>query len=148
MVHDIIKLGYTEQIGLRYLDAVLPQDGELLSSYLAASVQGLSQAVHGDIQHAFSETKVRDGDKTLVARAVMQNGGVGFPPDLQPITLTVAERFRSFKGLHAILDTDGSYEHREAFDAARLEAVLANIHSSVVAAFKASVTPEAIRRWK
>ena len=148
IVHDVINLGYTEQVGIRFLDAVLPQHDESLSSYLAASVQGLSQAVEGEILHAFSETKVRNAGSTLTARTVIQSGAVGFPPDLQPMNLILAERFSHYKGLHAILDTDGSYGHREAFVIPRLEALLATLHSLVVGAFKSSVTLEALKRWK
>ena len=148
IVHDVIRLGYTEQVGIRFLDAILPDAAESLGSYLAESVQGLFQIIKGDVLHTFSETKARSGTTTITARTIIQDGVVGFPPDLQPVNLVVADRFKLYKGMHAIMDTDGSYDHREPFDIARLGAVLTTIHSSVVEAFKASVTPEALKKWK
>lgn len=148
IVHDIIKLGYAEQVGIRFLDAVLPEGGDDLRTYLAVSVQGLSQGIKGNVLHAFSETRAQSGATTITARTIIQNGMVGFPPDLQPVALVVAERFSRHQGLHAILDTDGSYDQRERFDVRSLGTVLAKVHSSVVEAFKASVTPEALVKWK
>ena len=59
IVHECVTLAHTERIGLRYLDAVVPPNGEDgLSDYLASGVLGLSSKLPQDIQvtHSFSET--------------------------------------------------------------------------------------------
>lgn len=146
-VHDAVKLGYTDRIGVRYLDAVYPKKDENLSDYLRESVLGLYGKLNGDLVHAFSETLVRDGTVNVIARTIIQSGQIGIPPDLQPMWLVVAERFRMLNGPHAILDTDGVHERRDVFDLGQIEARLSMVHSAVVKAFKATVTAGAIQTW-
>lgn len=148
VVHEIVSLGYTEKVGVRYLDAVLPREGEQLDTYLAKSVQGLLGVIDGKLQYAFSETRATDEAVMVVARTVVQNGKVGFPPDLQMVGLTVGNRFTSYTGLHAILDTDASYERRDVFDLDRLRDPLARVHHVAGQAFRASVTDTAMQIWK
>jgi uncharacterized protein (TIGR04255 family) len=147
IVHDAVKLGYTDRIGVRYLDAVYPKKDEDLSDYLRESVLGLYRRLDGDLVHAFSETLVRDGAVNVIARSIIQSGQIGIPPDLQPMWLVVAERFRTLNGLHAILDTDGAHDHRDAFDLDRIRARLSTVHSTVIKAFQAIVTARAIKIW-
>lgn len=135
------------EFGVRYLDAVYPKDGEELSEYLNGSVLGLYGKLDGSLAHAFSETVVKDDTRSVIARTIIQDGVVGFPVDLQPTVLEIAERFRRLKGVHAILDTDGYHEHRDAFDLGRVEALLSILHSAVDNAFKATVTDHALKSW-
>jgi len=149
IVHEVVNLGYTDRIGVRYLDAVYPQKDEDLSEYLSEAVLGLYGRLDGDLVHAFSETVIRNGNVNVIARTIVQNGPVGFPPDLQPIGgMVVAERFRALNGLHAILDTDGAHERRVAFELSQIETQLSTVHSAVIKAFKATVTERAIRIWE
>jgi uncharacterized protein (TIGR04255 family) len=81
IVHDVLKLAYTEKIGVRYLDAIFPEQGQPLSKYLSGSVLGLDK---GGLVHSFSETKFASGPVVVTARTVVQKGSVGLPPDLLP----------------------------------------------------------------
>jgi uncharacterized protein (TIGR04255 family) len=148
IVHEAVNLGYTDRIGVRYLDAVYPKNDEDLSEYLNEAVLGLYGRLDGDLVHAFSETLVRNGSVNVIARTIVQSGEIGFPPDLQPVGLVVAERFRVLNGPHAILDTDGSHDHRDTFDLHRIEAHLSTVHSAVIKAFRATVTQRAIQTWE
>lgn len=148
IIHEVVDLSYTERLGVRYLDAVFPRTGETLPSYLNESLLGLSGKIEGhQLVHAFSETVGRMGAITIVARAIVQDGPIGFPPDLQPGNLVVAERFRARVGLHAILDIDGSYDQRERFDLDRVREHLTDIHEQITKSFKTSVTPHALDVW-
>jgi uncharacterized protein (TIGR04255 family) len=147
-VHEAVSLSYTDRIGLRYLDAVYPGKGEELSEYLNESVLGLYGKLAGTLVHAFSETRLRNGDAHVTARVIVQDGRVGFPPDLQPMGLELANRFQTLFGVHAVLDTDGAYERRAAFDLDQIGGHLSTIHEAVVESFKASVTPHAIESWE
>ena len=148
IINDAVSLSYTDRIGVRYLDAVFPKSGESLSDYLHSGALGLHGKLDGTLMHAFSETLVKIGPINIVARSIVQNGQIGFPPDLQPMTLTVAQRFLDSTGLHAILDTDGSHESRASFDLDHVKSVLYEVHSSVTTAFKATVTEGATQAWR
>lgn len=148
IIHEVVNLGYTDRIGVRYLDAVYPKKDEDLAEYLTEAVLGLYRRLDGDLVHAFSETVVRNGSVKVIARTIIQSGPIGFPPDLQPMGLVVAEKFQALNGPHAILDTDGSHEYRDAFDLRQVENVLSRVHAAVIKAFKATVTQRAIRTWE
>lgn len=148
IVHEAVNLGYTDRVGVRYLDAVYPKEGEDLSEYLNEAVLGLYGRFEGDLVHTFSETLVRNGSVNVIARTIVQSGTIGFPPDLQPTGVMIAERFRVLNGQHAILDTDGSHDRRDTFDLRQIETHLSTVHSAVIKAFKATVTQRAVQAWE
>lgn len=149
VVHEAVELNFIDRIGVRYLDAVFPRDGEKLAEYLTGSVLGLSEKLGGNIVHSFSETLVRKDEVSVLARAIIQNGQVGFPPDVLPTgtKLNLDERFQKLQGLHAILDTDGFTERREQFSLDRVRESLFAIHGEISKAFRATVTNNALKIW-
>ncbi len=98
--------------------------------------------------HAFSETLIKTDGINVLSRVIIQDGAVGFPPDLQPMTLKLAERFRELHGRHAIMDTDGWFESREAFNLERIRERLILIHEEIDKAFRSSVTENAFKIWE
>jgi uncharacterized protein (TIGR04255 family) len=148
IVHEIITLSYAERVGMRYLNAIFPSDGEDLSDYLIEPMMGLSRKLDGKLSHSFTETVIKTSAALIVARAVFQDGKIGFPPDLYPVSLTVPERFQNRSGPHAIIDTDSSIEQREVFELARLKNKLVTVHDEVEKAFLVAVTPHALKSWK
>ena len=147
IVHREVVLDFIERIGIRYLDAVFPQEGEKLQEYLAESAMGLADKLEGELAYAFSETLVRKGGINVLARAIIQKGQVGFPPDLLPNVLNLDERFLKLEGLHATLDIDGSIEQRELFNCEMVQNRLDAIHGEIKKAFCATVTKNAMRIW-
>jgi uncharacterized protein (TIGR04255 family) len=147
-VHDAVELSFTDRIGFRYLDAIFPRVGETLADYLQSYVLGLAGHFNDDVIHSFTETNIRAGNINVLARVVIQEGQVGFPPDLAPNILNIAERFRTMNGKHAILDTDGSLSQREPFNIDRIGTHLQSIHDEIEKAFRATVTPTAIKSWE
>lgn len=147
-VHDAVDLSYTDRIGFRYLDAVFPKAKKSLGDYLNTSVLGLAEQFQQTVVHSFSETSLRSADINVVARVIIQDGQVGFPPDLLPNILRVAERFQVLRGHHAILDTDGSFEGRESFSLDRICDHLRSIHDEIAKAFRATVTSNALKAWE
>jgi uncharacterized protein (TIGR04255 family) len=148
-VHDAVNLSFTDRIGFRYLDAVFPKADESLGDYLNASVLGLGERFQETIIHSFSETRLQSSSNiNVVARVITQNGGVGFPPDLLPNPLRVADRFQILQGRHAVLDTDGFLERREAFSIDRISDHLRLIYDEIAKTFRATVTPYAIKAWE
>jgi uncharacterized protein (TIGR04255 family) len=148
LVHRTVGgLSYVERIGVRYLDAVRPTEGEELSQYLIPQVLGLYSRLEGQIHHAFSESQITDDNGSLTARTVIQQGRIGFPPDLQACGLSIVKPFSEFLGLHAILDTDASYLQRLPFDLDAVANRLFLLHDKTSVAFRSSVTEHALSKW-
>lgn len=147
VVHSEVELSFVERIGIRYLDAVFPRDGEKLQEYLAESVLGLADKLEGELVYTFSETLVRKDGTNVLARAIIQNGQVGFPPDILPNVLNLDERFLKLRGLHATLDIDGSTDQREVFSMEMVQSRLEAIHGEIEKAFHATVTKNALQTW-
>ncbi len=146
-VQEAVNLSYSDRIGLRYLDAVFPKSGETLRDYLSDSLLGLTEKLDKDVVHAFSETLMKTDDINVRSRVIILDGEVGFPPDLQPLTLNLQERFRQLRGRHAVMDTDGWFERREAFKLERIGEELTLIHTGIDKTFRASVTENALKAW-
>lgn len=148
IVHDTLRLDFTERVGLRYLDAVLPKPNESLSDYLTPEVLGLSQKLSGQMAHSVSETVTINAVGQLVSRVVIQNGHVGLPAELMAFSPKIEPRFTQPEGCHAIIDADAFYEKREAFNLERLEAKLLALHDDVIKkSFEATVTAHALAVW-
>jgi uncharacterized protein (TIGR04255 family) len=147
IVHKAVELSYTDRIGFRYLDAVFPKSDESLPKYLNECVLGLYEKSGGRIVHSFNETVFKMHDVNVTSRTVIQDGPLGFPPDLQPRSLAVPARFQSLKGVHAVLDFDGSVERRETFEIDVIRNRVSVIHDDIAVAFKATVTKHALKVW-
>lgn len=150
IVHECVTLAHSERIGLRYLDAVVPPNGEDgLPDYLAPGVLGLGGRLKGEIEisHALSETHFRTSECGVLARTIIQAGPLGFPMDIQPMGVKVAERFQKIDGVHAIVDTDASIEGRQSFDLVSIRQQLKTLRDGVDVAFKAIVMPAALAAW-
>lgn len=151
IVHDVVTLAYAERVGIRYLDAVVPTEGEKgLPKYLIPQVLGLANKLSDEINVTLSLTETHFLAKTgrVLARTIIQNGQLGFPLDLQPAGMTLSSKFSSVKGVHAILDTDAAFEKRQSFDMSKLQACLKGLHDDIRIAFDATVMPYALSVWK
>jgi uncharacterized protein (TIGR04255 family) len=140
-------LSFVERVGLRYLDAVTPREGDTLNQYLIPEAFGLYDRLKGSTKHAFVETMAESSDGSVISRAVIQEGKVGFPPDLLLNELKIAPSFANFCGVHAILDTDAFYAERRPFDLGEVKKRLDVLHDRVNEAFRALVTQHALDVW-
>lgn len=151
MVHECLTLAHAERVGLRYLAAIVPPNGEEgLSDYLVSGVLGLSRKLPEDVQvsHSFSETHFRTAGCAVLSRTIILAGPLGFPMDLQPIGVKLAERFQKINGVHAIVDTDASIEGRHALSLAGIKSRLTTLRAGIDVAFNAVVMPAALQAWK
>lgn len=147
IVHNAVQLAYTERIGLRYLDRVMPQSGEAIDLYLANQVQGLASNLGGKPIYSYTEAMNEVGNIRLISRVVISDGPLAFPPDLQPQKLVVADKFVSYSGPAAVLDNDGFIEARENFSSQKIHDDLDKIHKVIGTAFKATATQHAFTVW-
>lgn len=151
IVHKSLALDFSERLGIRYLDAVVPAPGESeLKDYLAPGVLGLAGRLPKEVPIAMSmsETHIQLPDANLLSRTLIQNGSLGFPMDLAGQGLQVPLRFQNVNGVHAIIDTDASQDGRQPFDMERLGERLDDLHSRIRMAFDASVTEQALAMWR
>jgi uncharacterized protein (TIGR04255 family) len=148
MVHNEVNLTLTQRIGLRYLDFVLPKEGDELDKYLHPGVLNWSTNLGGQSLLNFSEAVNAFGEIHLRSRVVVQEGGLGFPPDLLPENMNVQDRFLQRGGRHAILDSDGFVEAREPFSMDNIKKRLGEIHGVVGGAFRSTTTEYARKMWE
>lgn len=147
LVHDAVRLDFTDRIGLRYLDRVFPLGSDRLAQYLAPQALGLSATLGGSAQHSYLETVCKVDTYLLRSRVVVQSGGLVFPPDMVPGGLVVSRRLAEYDGLNAILDNDGSLETREVYSADGVARHLDAIHKVIGNAFRAIATDHARNVW-
>lgn len=147
IVHSAIGLSFSERIGIRYMNAVLPRHGEQLQDYLIPEVLGLTVKLGGAIEHAYSETKRRLESGGVVARTMVRNGRVGLPPELGNVGLTLHERFTGFEGMHGMLDTDAFVEKRESFDLEAIDRHVRRLHDDNETVFRTIASPHALKVW-
>lgn len=142
-------LSFVERLGLRYLDAVVPSEGESINQYLATEVIGLPARMPEAIfLHSFSESvMMAEGIGQVVSRTVIQNGNLGYPPDLPPDGMKINSRFQAIAGEHAMIDTDGSNTERRAYDIHDIRARMDDIHKLNAKCFQATVTDHARAAW-
>jgi len=147
LVHEAVELAYIERIGLRYLDAVVPEADDAIEDYLNPSLLGLSLSIDGELKHSFSETLSQIGGGTLVARSVITEGGLALPPDLFPLKLQVQPRFSEMAGKTAVLDTDYFVKKRFDFGLDMVKEQFLRSHGIIDRAFHLSITDHARRVW-
>jgi uncharacterized protein (TIGR04255 family) len=147
LVHEVVELAYTERIGLRYLDAVVPMGGDTLQQYLNSSLLGLSDSIDGQLGHSFTETVKFIKNGTLVTRAVITDNALSLSPDLFPLQLELAPRFKEINSRNAVLDTDYFVAQRTKFDIAEISSQMLFAHDVVTNAFDSSVTEYSKKKW-
>jgi uncharacterized protein (TIGR04255 family) len=147
IVHNALQLDFTERVGLRYLDAVLPEANESLTDYLTPEVLGLSFKLSGKLSHSINETVTMNTNGQVVSRIIIQDGHVGLPPELMILSPRVDHKFTQPKGLHAIIDTDAFAEQREPFNLEKLGGRLYALHGEILKSFEATVTSFALKKW-
>jgi len=148
ILHEALGLDFVERIGLRYLDAVQPfKESETLRDYLVPEVLGLALRGEGRLQHAVSETTTTTQAGQLVSRVVIRYGKVGLPMELSGLAPAIDSRFTQREDLHAIIDTDSSISHRDAFELAKIKSRLTALHEEIDKSFRATVTDHALASW-
>lgn len=152
-VDEVVELDHVRRLGLRYLDAVIPRDGEKLEQYLVDGLHGLdfqAKRRFAMTESVFSTQVAPLVDTgTLVVRIYTRpNERLGFPPDLGPHRLVTNPKFDMKSSCsHAVIDTDHYAEGHMPMDFGHLEKQLLSLHRQVSDAFKAAATDHARTIW-
>ncbi|WP_232111470.1 TIGR04255 family protein [Pseudomonas guariconensis] len=153
-------LAYFERLGLRYLDAVVPREGENLHDYLAQEVWGTPASLGKQnivefqghplkYNHSFAESAAMIPNiGQVVSRVVVQNSELRFPPDLTPDPLKIGKRFLGLSCEHATVDVDASFAERRNYDSNEIKDRFHHLHDLVGLFFNATVTDFARNAWR
>lgn len=148
LIHELIRLAYIERIGLRYLNAIVPENDKELGKYLNPALLGFSAIINGSLKHNFTEIMTNVDNGTLVARAVIIEGGLAVPPDLSPLLLEIQPKFSMHTGRTGTLDVDYFVETRFDFDVQPVKSQLLKSHDVLVDTFRAAISDYAWEVWR
>ncbi|MDR1424605.1 MAG: TIGR04255 family protein [Azoarcus sp.] len=151
-VHDVVKLDHVSRLGLRYLDAVLPRNGETVEEYLVGGLHGIKfdATRRYTMTESMFTTEVKPllSTGTLVTRVYRMNAPLGYPVDIAPNGLAVNPAFVVKEPLeHVVIDTDHFVEGQMPLDMNRLDEQLLSLHGIIKSVFVATTTDYARKAW-
>jgi uncharacterized protein (TIGR04255 family) len=147
--NDILNIEFYERIGLRYLNAIVPQNEEDIHLYLANEIIGISGKLNSNqIHYTYCETLSVKGDNQLVSRSIIRSGKIGMPQDMAIWNNRIDKKISNYIGEHAIIDTDAYCEQRELFNVDKIIGKLDTLHNEIWESFSATVTPHAFSAWE
>lgn len=149
LVDDVAALANLNRLGLRFLNAVFPNQTQAIDDLLVPGLQGLcmDRQPFYRASESFFQTG-EDPETFLVARTHRRFGQPGFPPDLQNLTLSIQDAFVGNENFeHLLLDID--HFARVSFDSdlKKAEEIFLNLDGGLKNAFKAAVTDPALKAW-
>jgi uncharacterized protein (TIGR04255 family) len=142
---------FIRRAGLRYVDVLIPQEGETPDVYVNAGLRSmptLSLPSQYNSGFAVSEFKMEKG--SLVVRYATARGHLGLPPDLQPLLLAepdIMQRAVPDNILTGLLDFDRFVPQEVSFDAAYVKSVFDSLHDDLSIAFLDLTTDHAKQVW-
>ena len=156
IVHNKVSLDYIERIGVRYLDAVVPREGEDIKLYLATEVLGMSNIIKdykspSKLIHSYTETVSFNeaAGSTLIAKVVIQDGKINLPPEIAQIAYPISDKFSSYEGPFAIIDTDGFKDtNKLPFDLDMVCQTLDDLHLEISESFKKTASASTLKFWE
>ncbi len=149
----LAEVGISEvtRLGLRYIDFIVPHEGEAPEDYVAApwnlsGMPPLPGAVGApDLTVSMLDLAYPHGRMRLQFMR-----GIGYPSlpaDLHGMLQVPASRSAGNPNLCGVIDTDRWMEGAMPSDRASLDLRLAQMHADVSAAFQAMITPLALAQW-
>ncbi|WP_445620647.1 TIGR04255 family protein [Kushneria sp. Sum13] len=154
-VNNTIGLKHVGRIGMRYLDAVLPQEGETTEDYLISETSGINldiEKVQSQNEYVFkSNLGPFIEESTLIAKIYRANTFLGFPPGISPGQLILKNKFQEYNKTnfkHAVIDIDHFSEGQKEINGTyQLEEQLNYLHNDLKNAFEAIISQHARDTW-
>lgn len=153
LVHAAVGLDHVARLGLRYLNAVWPEEGETVDRYLVPGLHGidaphpLRYAMHESVFDTQTRPLLLQG--TLVVRVYRTTSPLGYPPDLIPNGLLPQPKFQPKEvRSHAVLDLDHAVEGLVPLDFAKIGEQMQDLHDTLSGAFLAATTEYAHSVWR
>lgn len=147
-----LKHLFVRRIGLRYIDTLIPEEGETPDDYVSSDLRclpKLSLPLRARSGLAISEFQMEKG--ALVVRYAAGPGRLGLPPDLQPLPLTesaVMQRPIPENVMSGLLDFDRFMPQEALFNAVQIRRWFDELHDDLSIAFRELTTEHAKRVWQ
>jgi uncharacterized protein (TIGR04255 family) len=151
LLHDTVKLGFVQRVGMRYINIISPINNEPIGSYLERIDSGINNSDEEGFLIFESALAKRIENGVLVAKTSVLPNVPQFimPNDLMPLKLSPPDAALNEERLtRALLDLDYYTEERFDFDVAILEKKLIFAHEQIERAFSSAVTKEALEKWR
>ena len=141
IISKVLDVPTIHRVGLRFLDKLVIQKGEKIQNYLAPSESQLFEKLGANTIHSQSEIRHMAGDIQLFNRVkIFKHGTLEFPKDIEPGGLVFKEKFTSYEGPSATIDTDVFIEKNIHLTIALIKKYLYELHDLNIVAFEASVS--------
>lgn len=147
-VQETTAVELVERLGLRYVDAIIPEAGESLSKYLKQGLLGLTDKELGVVErlHRFEILGQTTTGSRVLVRVLQTNDGTFVPPDLADNTLEYTMSVPP-ENVVTILDIDHFVTETFDFSPATIEERLWYLHDTNDLAFRSAVTEDALETW-
>lgn len=155
IVQKVVKLDAINRLGLRYLNLILPDDGERLGSYLDPKL--INVEFDGAHLYTKTETFVRtklcnvDQTANLIFRAHILHGKPAIPVDIRLGPLIPRSEFgpnsKTYE-CYGITDTDHFVQVPMTLNAGAIEKSLHELYLKCHECFLKTTTSEARQKWK
>ena len=146
-------LGVVQRVGLRYINAVQPREGEDYRFYLRGGFHGISDEVFQPGSHrlhveSIGRTIVGETEGTMIVRIVQNDQGFDLPPDLVGGAPNHVPRAKD-KELVTLIDMDHYVEGMFEPSADWVGARIFELHDHIIEMFHGHVvTEKAIEVWR
>jgi uncharacterized protein (TIGR04255 family) len=147
IIQEITQVSLSERIGLRYVDVIRVEEGQMFSDYLHPGLLGISADQFGASKSLYRfETNALTPVGQLVLRLFQSDNASYLPPDINmesvisPLTINKDETI-------TVLDIDHFSVQRDFIPSDLIESMW-ELHDYTDRAFKAAVTPKALQFWK
>ena len=149
-VHEVAKLGFIQRVGLRYVDLVIPNEGEQIEDYVDSSVVGFRPTVRGltpDISQQFLQTRSAMGG-VLMMRASRAHHSSALPADLLPTPLKLKREPHADQE-SMLLDWDHYIDAVNLDpDPVQLTETLRRLKAPISTIFQEAITEHAVQVWQ
>lgn len=157
VVVDVMDLSHYESVGIRYIDAIIPNygEGESLEDLLNQSLLHFEIKAEGITQCASSRQTSQyttdEGLLTLKSNLLLSTD-TSIPPELRDLSSLLRVEEKEKKGSFAVLDFDHAFAPPEGtVDELDLDALLTKVnkmHDITSRAFLKAINEDSIGRWK
>jgi len=152
VVHEVASLALIERVGLRYVDLIVPGEDEGFEQFFGERLLGPEKELLEVEDSLYGmDFRGRTTTGTLTVKVAQNDAGMMLPPDLSPSTLSHDLPALKPKQKIALLDIDHSIEFAEKakeFSTETVSDLLWRLHHNTDLAFRHSVKPEALEKWK
>jgi uncharacterized protein (TIGR04255 family) len=148
VVQELVNIPLIERVGLRYIDLIMPVDGEHVDQYVEPSFRGFSLAGVGlEDESAQQIVGGKTGMGQLVVRFSTGKHAMPLPPDLMALGLQTKRRPNPTI-VSTIMDTDHYAQRSIDFSLVELTELLNALQEPIGNVFKSAITEHAVERWR